>query len=161
MARKPTDYVQVKIRMREALRRKLEREAQKKAISTNAEALERIERTLEEEERWDAHYKEMEERKDELEAEEREWHAEQARERAEHEAALRDSRILSMLIGGDENAELLRSFVLGLGNNPNWAATPESRHALADKIHNFVLTHKFKKPAPEKAERPKLEVPDL
>ena len=36
-------------------------------------------------------------------------------------------------------------FMLGLANNPNWAAVPESRKALADKIHNFLLTHDFTK----------------
>ena len=41
MSPKPTDIVPIKLRMREALRRKLEREAEKKKISANAEAIQR------------------------------------------------------------------------------------------------------------------------
>jgi hypothetical protein len=43
LARKPTDFIPFKLRIREALRRRLEREAEKKKISTNAEAVERLE----------------------------------------------------------------------------------------------------------------------
>jgi hypothetical protein len=150
MARKPTDYVQVKIRMREAFRRKLERAAQKKAISTNAEALERLEYTFKEDEEHEEHQKWMEQQKYEIDEQERKFWEERAKEEAEEKAAFRDSQILRSLIDGDENAELLRSFVLGLGNNPNWAATPESKRALADKIHNFLLTHEFNKQGNEK-----------
>jgi hypothetical protein len=42
-ARKPTDFVQFKLRIREGLRRRLEREAQKKRQSTNQEAVDRLE----------------------------------------------------------------------------------------------------------------------
>jgi hypothetical protein len=140
MARKPTDYVQFKLRIREALRRKIERAAEKAAHSANAEAVERIEYTFKEEEQWEAHYKEMEERKDELDEEQRQWHEEQAREKAEHEAALRDSRVLNILVGGDGNAQLLRLMILGMGNNPEWAATPESRKIFADKVHHFLIS---------------------
>src|SRR5262249_30097590 len=46
MARKPADFVQFKLRIREDLRRRLEREAEKKKISTNAEAVERLEKSF-------------------------------------------------------------------------------------------------------------------
>ena len=147
MARKPTEYVQFKLRIRESLRRKIEKAAEKKAHSANAEAVERIEQTFEEEERWEAHHKEMEERRAEVEEEERQWHEEQAREKAEHEAALRDSRVLNILVGGDENARLLRLMILGMGNNPEWAATPESRQAFADKVRHFLVSADLNKGA--------------
>src|SRR4051794_21607120 len=140
MARKPTDYVQFKLRIREGLRRKIERAAEKRAHSANAEAVERIEQSFEEEERHEAFLKDMEERRDEINEEQRQWYEEQAREKAEHDAALRDSRVLNVLIGGDENAQLLRLMILGMGNNPEWAATPESRKIFADKVHHFLIS---------------------
>src|SRR6478609_4866514 len=98
MARKPTEYVQFKLRIRESLRRKIEKAAEKKAQSANAEAVERIEYTFDEEDRWEATAKEMEERQDELNQQAREYYEEQAREKMAHEAALRDSKILNMLV---------------------------------------------------------------
>ena len=64
---------------------------------------------------------------------------------AEQEAAFRDSRVLNILVGGDGNARVLRLMILGLGNNPDWAATPESRKALADKVHHFLVSTDFNK----------------
>jgi hypothetical protein len=46
MARKPTEFVQFKLRIREGLRREIERAAKKKAISANAEAVERLEQSF-------------------------------------------------------------------------------------------------------------------
>src|SRR5262249_3622208 len=114
MTRKPTEYVQFKLRIREALRRKLERAAEKKAISTNAEAVERLEESFAEEERHLAFQNEMDERREELDAQYREYHEEQARIEAEHKAALQDSKLLHRLAGSDENAQLLRLMVLGI-----------------------------------------------
>jgi hypothetical protein len=147
MARKPTDYVQFKIRIRESLRRKIERAAEKAAHSANIEAVERIEYTFAEEEEREAQHKWMEERKGELDEEQRQWYEEQAREKAEHEAAIRDSRVLNTLVGGDENAQLLRLMILGMGNNPEWAATPESRKIFADKVHQFLISADINKGA--------------
>jgi hypothetical protein len=42
MARKPTDYVQFKLRIRESLRRKIENAAAKQKHSANAEAVQRL-----------------------------------------------------------------------------------------------------------------------
>ena len=144
-ARKPTDLVPTMLRIREGLRKKLERSAKGRAVSVNQEITERIERTFAEEEEWEAHAKDVEERREEIERHEREWYEEQARERALHGAALRDSQVLQALIGGDENAKVLRLMFLGLANNPNWVATPDSRKALADKVHNFLVSTDFKK----------------
>ena len=47
MAAKSTSYVQFKLRVRESLRRKIEKEAEKKDISANAEAVERLEHSFE------------------------------------------------------------------------------------------------------------------
>ena len=73
MARKPTEFVQFKLRIRESLRRKLGRAAAKAEHSTNAEAVQRLEHTFAEEEEWEARYKEMEEHQDELDTQQREW----------------------------------------------------------------------------------------
>jgi hypothetical protein len=143
VARKPTEYVQFKLRIRESLRRKIERAALKGAHSANAEAVKRLEYTFAEEESWEAHHKEMEKHREEIEDQQRQWYEEQAREQAEHKAALQDSQLLRKIVGGDENAQLLRLMVLGLGNNPGWAANPESRKALADKVHHFLPSHEF------------------
>jgi hypothetical protein len=144
-ARKATELVPTMLRIRESLRKKLERAAKTNARSVNQEITNRIERTFAEEEQWEAHAKDMEERREEIEKEERVWYEEQARERALHEAALRDSQVLQALIGGDENARVLRLMVLGLGNNPDWAATPESRKTLADKVHHFLVSVDLRK----------------
>lgn len=141
MARKPTDYVQFKLRIRESLRRKIERAAEKKAISANAEAVERIERTFEEEERWEEQYKELEAHREEIDAQERAWHEEQAKRDAAYEASLRDTKILNMMVENKYAGILLRLVFAGeLKDNPDWAATPESRKAFADRLH-WIITH--------------------
>jgi len=144
MARKPTDFVQFKLRIREGLRRKIEREAEKKKISANAEAVERIERTFKGEEWMEAQQKAFKV----YEAEHlRAFVEQQAREEEELKTALRDSNLLRSLVGGDANARLLRMMVLGLGNNPDWTATPDSRNALAEKVHNFLMSVELSKEA--------------
>lgn len=140
MARKPTDYVQVKVRMREALRRKLEKAAEKKAISTNAEAIERIEYTFDEEERWEAAVKDMEERQGELDAAQREYYEEQAKHEAEFKMALRDSRLLTLMVGNDDNVELIRTIVYLIQEHPEWTTSDEKRKSLADEIHSFIIS---------------------
>lgn len=147
MARKPTDFVQFKLRIREGLRRKIEREAEKKKISANAEAVERIERTFKEEKWEEAQQKAFKEYEKEHAAEMRAYLEQQAREEEELKTALRDSNLLRSLVGGDANARLLRMMVLGLGNNPDWTATPDSRKALADKVHNFLMSVELSKEA--------------
>jgi hypothetical protein len=49
MARKPTDYVQFKLRVRRALLLKIQREAEKKKHSANTEAVNRLEESFD---RW-------------------------------------------------------------------------------------------------------------
>jgi hypothetical protein len=49
MARKATEYVQFKLRIREGLRRRIELEAKKKEHSANTEAVSRLERSIAEE----------------------------------------------------------------------------------------------------------------
>jgi hypothetical protein len=147
MARKSTDHVQFKLRIRESLRRKLERAAQKKAISTNAEAVERIEYTFEEEERREAHDRELEERKDELDAQQREWYAELARQEAAEKAAFRDSFVLNMMLESSHgSARLLRALARALGDNPEWAETAENKQAFADRLHRYITNNDFKEP---------------
>jgi hypothetical protein len=140
MARKPTEFVQFKLRIREALRRKIEKAAEKKDISANAEAVERIEHTFEQDEAREAAAKYVEEREAELQQIFRERAEEDVREDAVYQAALSDSLVLKTLVGGEENAGLIRLMVLGLGNNPKWAATPESRKDFADRVHHFIIS---------------------
>jgi guanylate kinase len=47
MARKPTDYVQFKLRIRQSLLKQIQKEAAKKKHSANNEAVERLERSFE------------------------------------------------------------------------------------------------------------------
>jgi hypothetical protein len=133
MSRKPTEFVQFKLRIREALRRKIEKAAEKKDISANAEAVERIERTFAQDEASERMLSKIEELQ-------RQHYEEEAREKALYQAALTDSLALKTLVGGEENAGLIRLMVLGLGNNPKWAATPESRKDFADKVHHFIIS---------------------
>jgi len=140
MARKPTELVQFKLRIRENLRRKIEKAAEKKAISANAEAVERLEFTFKQDEQDEEHARWYEEAKDELADQHRQYLEEEARLEAKHKSALRDSDILTTMVGGDENAKLLRLMILGMGNNPDWAATTESRKAFADKVHDFLMS---------------------
>jgi hypothetical protein len=46
MARKPTDYVQFKLRIRQSLLKQIQKEAEKKKHSANNEAVERLERSF-------------------------------------------------------------------------------------------------------------------
>src|SRR4051812_31929721 len=104
MARKPTEYVQLKLRIRESLRRKLARAAQKEDRSANAEAVKRLEDSFDLEDQMDALTKkwsaESEIRSAEFE--------ERAKRRAEQATALRDSQMLTMMLGNNNNVELLR-----------------------------------------------------
>jgi hypothetical protein len=148
MGRKPTDNVSLKLRLREALRRKIEKAAEKKKISANAEAVERIERTFEEEEEWEQRAKELEEQKEEIEKQEREWHAELARQEAIEKAAFRDSLVLQMMIESRHgSAHLLRALARALGDNPEWADTPENKQAFADRLHRYIINNSFKEPS--------------
>jgi hypothetical protein len=144
MARKPTDYVQFKIRMREALRRKLERAAELKDISANAEAIERIEATFKQEEQFAAREKHIQEHEEEFEHKQREFWAEQEKERLLHVAALRDSRILNMMVEFKyAGALLLRLIAREIAGNTDWVATPESKKAFADKINSIITDRDF------------------
>jgi hypothetical protein len=148
MARKPTDVVQFKLTIREALRRKIEKAAEKKAISANAEAVERIEETFEQEEWVEARQKEWAESEAEFEEQRREHYEEQARERALLDAAIRDSRILDLMIESRRgSAHLLRTLARELGNNPEWATTTESKKAFADRLHRYIMNNDFKEPS--------------
>jgi hypothetical protein len=137
MARKPTDFVQVKIRMREALRRKLERSALLRDHSTNAEALGRIERTFAQDEEIAAAAEKMEAREAEL----REMFQQQAEEQAKREAkyamALRDSMLLTGMLGKPANVELMREIMWLIHKHPEWPA-PDKKKALADEIHSLI-----------------------
>jgi len=110
MARKPTDYVQFKLRIRESLRRKIEAAAEKQSISANAEAVGRLEASFER----DTMVSGMADRIEGLEKQARKYIELNAELRAEGAAALRDTRLLTMMAGSDENARLLRHVIPAL-----------------------------------------------
>ena len=145
MGRKPTDYVQFKLRIREALRRKIERAAEQKAISANAEAIERIEATFQEEEQLAVREKHLQEHEEVFEREQRDYFEARARERELHKAALRDSRILNMMVEFKyPGALLLRLLAREIADDEtDWAATVESKKAFADKVHSIITNRDF------------------
>ncbi|WOH55140.1 Arc family DNA-binding protein [Bradyrhizobium sp. BWC-3-1] len=139
MARKPTDYVQFKLRIRESLRRKIEKAAEKKATSANAEAVERIEHSFQQEEAHEAWRRDMERRADQIDEEIRRKAEEQAEREADYKAAVRDSRLLTLMVGDDVNADLLRAFVRQIPRQHGWAATSAARKAFAEKIFRSII----------------------
>jgi hypothetical protein len=142
MARKPTDFVQFKLRIREALRRKIEKAAEKKDISANAEAVERIEYAFAAEERWEARKKEIKDEEEQMKQREGEIEEMLARQRA----ANRDSTILNRLIEHRQgSARLLRTVARELGNDPKWDLTGESKKEFADWLHHYIMTNDFAK----------------
>jgi hypothetical protein len=149
MTRNPTDYVEVKIRMRVAMRRKLEREAEKKKISANAEALERIEKTFSDEGWFEARHKELEIERDKIVKRAEELGKELGLKGAAQmaaQAAQRDSTILNMMIENRRgSAYLLRTLARELGANPEWATTPESKKDFADHLHQYIMNNDFAK----------------
>jgi hypothetical protein len=127
MARKATEFVQFKLRIREGLRRKIESAAEKKDISANAEAVERLENSFDSETRRN----EMRE----LASQFNKFIA---------ESAELDRKTLKMMAGDkDENAMLLRILARELSGNPNWTASFESKKAFADRIHSMMLITNF------------------
>jgi hypothetical protein len=143
MARKPTDFVQFKLRIREALRRKLESEAAKKKHSANAEAVARIERTFAADEAVPAHIEAL--KKAELDLREAGLRAKLA-----FEANVRDTEILNTMVENkSEGARLLRVLAREIASHPEWPATIESKKAFADRLHWIVTNEGFAKGASE------------
>ena len=142
MARKPTEYVQFKLRIRESLRRKIERAAELRNHSANAEAVWRIERTFDQDEAIAEATKDMEAREAELQEEWRRHFEEEAKKKAKYEASLRDSAILDVIL---KNQPLLRTVarLLDDENNPQWMATLEGRKAVADRLHTIIINNEF------------------
>ncbi len=138
--KKSTEIVPLMLRLREGLRKKVERAAKAAAHSLNAEVVKRIEYTFDEEERWEAQHKDLEEHREELEQQQREYYEEQATIAAEHKAALRDSRLITAMVGTNDNAELLRVLLYLINSHPEWTASDERRKALADQIHSFITS---------------------
>ena len=145
MKRKKTDIVQLsKIRMREELRQKLAKDAERRVKTLNAVIVERLEWSFADEEQWEAQQKEMEENKEAFQKQEHEWLVEQERERNLHAAALRDSRILNMMVEFKyPGALLLRLLAREIANNTDWAATADSKRAFADQVHSIITDRNF------------------
>ncbi len=111
MARKPTEFVQFKLRIREGVRRDIEREAKRKAHSTNQEAVLRLEQSFEED----------------------------ARRASEKLHIERDAEVLNLLVGRNQAAaDLLRNIVFELQSNPKWDEKKATRKKMADHIHAFI-----------------------
>jgi hypothetical protein len=111
MARKPTEYVQFKLRIRESLRRRIEREAEKKEQSANNEAVERLERSF---------------LRDEQTA-------------AEKTHTEKNAQAFEWMVGSNEAAtDLLRKMIFELQSHPEWDGNKAGRKRMADKIHAFI-----------------------
>jgi hypothetical protein len=65
--------------------------------------------------------------------------ARQCRLEAEQKSALRDSRLLTLMVGNDDNVELIRAITYLIHEHPNWNTVPEERIGLALKIHSFLV----------------------
>ncbi|WP_198164053.1 Arc family DNA-binding protein [Bradyrhizobium jicamae] len=135
MARKPTEFVQLKLRIRESLRRRLERRATKEDRSTNAEAVKRLEDSLDHEDRLDAFAKEgfrMEERHVQ-------WREEKAREEEKAKADRLDARLFRNLTQSIPSLPVLIDLLPLLKGNPDWQKTEYGRRQMAAKVAEIIL----------------------
>jgi hypothetical protein len=141
---KLTDIVPVKLRMREALRRKLERGAQLRGHSANAEAVWRIERTFDQDDQYAVDIKKMEEREAALQEMYRDQVEEQTRKEADLKAALRDTKILNMMIDNQyAGGMLLRSLAREIAHHPDWADNESNRRAFAERMRLIIADNVF------------------
>jgi molecular chaperone GrpE (heat shock protein) len=123
MKRKKTDTVQLsKIRMREALRLKLVRDALRAAKTLNNEIVERLEKSYEQDERKSV-LQHLEEIRQEL-------------KRIEEQAKRYETATIVDALLGDDAAtkRAVRSVALLLANNPGWSATPDSIQKIAEGV---------------------------
>jgi hypothetical protein len=155
MARKPTEYVQFKLRIREGLRRNIEREAKKKAQSANNEAVDRLEKSFEIDDRitqlrdvWTERVEDI--RKQSREAidqitketsgalaEMREANLEL--ERAYAQAEMAASMIDVMLGKNEASSNLLRRIALELANVPDWSSSKAGAEAMANRLRSLCV----------------------
>ncbi|MCP1844404.1 putative O-linked N-acetylglucosamine transferase (SPINDLY family) [Bradyrhizobium sp. USDA 4524] len=160
MARKATEFAQFKLRIRESLRRRIEKEAEKKETSTNSEAVERLEQSFDSEKRmaefqehWEARAREWRERVDELSRQAHERNEALAKVSAELDAQennladiqrqldaqLASVSVVDALLGENQaSRDLIRRIALELANNPDWDRTPAARKTMTDKINSFI-----------------------
>jgi hypothetical protein len=144
IARKATELVPTMLRIRESLRKRLERAAKSNAVSINQEITTRLERTFTQDEEIEAQTEKMEEREAELREMYREHIEEQARKEADLAAALRDTKILNMMVENQyPGGMLLRSVAREITDQPNWAETAETRQAFAEKLHWIITNNLF------------------
>jgi hypothetical protein len=109
--KKATAIVPTMLRLREDLRKRLEREATKHARSLNAEMVRRLQMSL----ALDEHFE---------------------REREIMRLGLkRETALIEALIGDKMIAAFLRSVALLMMNNPDWAETEHGRQAMAQAIN--------------------------
>jgi molecular chaperone GrpE (heat shock protein) len=123
MKRRKTDTVQLsKIRMREALRLKLVRDALRAAKTLNNEIVERLEKSYEQDERKSV-LQHLEEIRQEL-------------KRIEEQAKRYETATIVDALLGDDAAtkRAVRSVALLLANNPGWSATPDSIQKIAEGV---------------------------
>ena len=148
VSRKASDVVQLsKVRMRETLRRKLERDARRNKTTLNAQIVRRIEDSFLDEEKEEYLRKELENRDHVTEADPLKWYIRGEIEKAKardtaieiEKAKARDTAILDLLVGKNEaSADLLRGVALQLQAKPEWSSSEAGRKELADKIGLLV-----------------------
>jgi hypothetical protein len=141
IARKKTDVVQLsKIRMREALRRKLERDAKREKTTLNAQIIKRIEDSFLEEERTEYFRKENDKYQSSAEYLPETDPLEDYIQTEIAKAKERDTVILDLMVANNtESAALLRLVALELMASPEWSKTQSGRKELADKLLDRVL----------------------
>ncbi len=139
-AKKPTDIIPMMVRMREALRRKLERSADLHEQSINAEINWRLDRSIAHDEAIEEAAEEMSAREDQLQKWHEEWIKEQTRKEEEYKNALRDHRLLTMMVGDQDNVDLIKTLMYLINDNEGWNTSDDKRIELADKIHSFLIS---------------------
>jgi di/tripeptidase len=151
MVRKPTEYVQFKLRVREGLRRNLEREAKKKAQSANNEAVERLEKSFEIDERISQLRDVWTERFEDLKKQSREAAEEATAALAELQGANLElersyaqaemaATMIDVLLGKNEaSSNLLRRIALELANSPDWSSSRAGTEAMAERLRSVCI----------------------
>ena len=140
MARKPTEFVQFKLRIREALRRKIERDAEKKAISANAEAIERLEASYEVDRRTDEQAQALQRQLLDNQKKLEETQATARRLELTVQQADQTLKIISALTGNNPASyHLIQRVAIEAATNPEWDRSESGRQAIAVKIYAYIV----------------------
>jgi len=137
MKRKKTDTVQLsKIRLREELRQKLAKEAERKAQSLNAEIVERLEDSFEFESQAEGLREQLRAAQKSLE----ELFAKGRELELAVQRSVGTQKIIDALVGNNKaSSDLIRKIAVEVTRNSEWSATDPGRLALAEKIYAYIV----------------------